>query len=924
MVGRLFCLSLAILAALPAAARVISYAPYSNLVSIPGYHERDSRRFVLIETVDDEGSWGHQQLVLYDSKGIDEPRVVYPPDGTRISIESAALYEPKGNPAASPILLVSPRSSYGIAVNHFFSGNGGATWTELIDLRNRTLMSDQDRDFGGPYVYGMSPRIRAGNDAWPFVIETYTQGIYRISAGGEARILDDRPVASLVGRNRAGTRVLIRGANGIDSVDLNDPAHNRIRIVSGSIAGNNVITGWLTDDGSAYIQVSAGMVRFLYFRSGAQTTFIAGPYDVVPPPLNSTFPSNPNNTDNFFAVPTHDFEGAWLLQRKAGRPTTLSRHTRASGVQQMWSDASGPEVEALIAGNSGDTLLVQVHRDRSSELEHTFVDPALAIWRVGDPMPRQYDELYLNEEWNKGFVHADVDAMASGEPFVFNSGAHIEGGDDFSSGVGGGGDVIQEWGVVRGSLKQHLILPGVARLHGAFASRWLTDVTLYNPLDTPQDVVVRFVPSGSEVQSAALYQQALTLAPRAVRFIPDALHALFAIGDGGGALHLIPALGINAVARTYSERAGGGTFGFGMQGIDLFNAAGPRFPMTFAGAFPGPGFRTNVLLTDTSGRGAQAFLGGFGSSGPMGASAKTIDAPPGGTQQFNSLDGTLGLFSTDAGGLMIQPTRGTAIATVVAIDNRTNDPTYFPPDVATSSLIRTIPIIGHVDGANGSRFRTDLYLVNPTNESSSVFLEAKQWDSSTIKVRSYDVPPRGARVIRDALPAIFGMTGLARLRYRSETNNHDGVRVTSRTYTVDANGATYGSLIPPLNNFQIATAGDSLEIFGINGGNAFRANLGLVELSGPRANGADTTVYISIRDANLHELDAFTVLVPWARGMQINDIFHARGIAMPEAAFLAVRVAEGTGGRIGAYVTLVDNNTNDATYLASQLGAQDN
>ena len=44
-------------------------------------------------------------------------------------------------------------------------------------------------------------------------------------------------------------------------------------------------------------------------------------------------------------------------------------------------------------------------------------------------MPRHYDELYLNEEWNKGFVHVDVDKMAEGEPFVFNSGAVRNDGD---------------------------------------------------------------------------------------------------------------------------------------------------------------------------------------------------------------------------------------------------------------------------------------------------------------------------------------------------------------------------------------------------------------------------------------------------------------------------------------------------------------
>jgi hypothetical protein len=315
----------------------------------------------------------------------------------------------------------------------------------------------------------------------------------------------------------------------------------------------------------------------------------------------------------FFAVPTHDFEGAWLLQRESGKPTTLSRHTLTRGLEQMWSDVSGPEVEALIPGRSGNTLLVQVHRDRSflpqsPSMQRPFLDPALAVWRVGDPMPRQYDELYLNEEKDKGFVHVDPNTITTREPFFFHSGSFRDDSPIFGAPTPPG-PPIQESGVVRASLRQQLILPGVARNKDALDLRWLTDVTIYNPADTTQDVDVRFIAPGEDVQASPLRQKTLTLRPREIRFIPDVLHSLFSIDDGGGALHFIPASGINVVGRTYSSKAGGGTIGFGMQGIDFFNAAGPRFPVTFAGAFPVAWlFRTNVLLADTSGRGTEASL----------------------------------------------------------------------------------------------------------------------------------------------------------------------------------------------------------------------------------------------------------------------------------------------------------------------------
>src|ERR1051326_6035235 len=184
--------------------------------------------------------------------------------------------------------------------------------------------------------------------------------------------------------------------------------------------------------------------------------------------------------------------------------------------------------------------------------------------------------------------------------------------------------------------------------------------------------------------------------------------------------------------------------------------------------------------------------------------------------QYNSISTNLGLLSTDTAALVVQPTRGTAIASVVAIDNRTNDPTYFPPDLSSSNLYaRTIPAIGHLDGANGSKFRSDLYLYNPTGDGQTVTLQATPWDNSSAPVSvGFSLLPGEARVIPDALSKLFGKTGIARLRYQafSFTSPGQTVRVTSRTYSVADNGGTYGFLMPPFNNFQIGGAGAPLRL----------------------------------------------------------------------------------------------------------------
>ena len=120
MKRRLAVLSFTLFAfAVPTFARVLSYSPYSNRTSLAGFHDRSSRHFVLIESVDDSNLWRQHQLVLYDSTGSQEPRVVYPANGGTASIEAAALYEPKttAGPLTVPMLLVS-RSAPGRKLAH--------------------------------------------------------------------------------------------------------------------------------------------------------------------------------------------------------------------------------------------------------------------------------------------------------------------------------------------------------------------------------------------------------------------------------------------------------------------------------------------------------------------------------------------------------------------------------------------------------------------------------------------------------------------------------------------------------------------------------------------------------------------------------------------------------------------------------------
>ena len=895
------------LASLPTFGRVISYSPYTNQAAAPAHQHRMNRHFALVEGITnwDGGGIGTvppmpnrgMSLVLYDFQGEEEPGVVFPREGTA-AIYGAAVRE-SGSGLPSLLTLADTGNNNGF----YLSTDGGSTWKLLaIPAQNWIQSLPTGNDVGGPFAAARLSQIRIGTDRWPFVVSTRA-AVYGIRDDGFVRALLTQPAESnvaLVGTDRTGRHVIAVTPTSVEVIDIEAGTVRRAANANGGI-----IDAWMTADGSIYAEERGNGIAVVFLQAGVRTV------------LRDTAGTN----RHVFAVPTHDYEGAWIIDRGPGTPTSLYRHDAASGLVKQWDDVTAPEVEALHTGSSGQKLLVQVHRPRP-QAQRIFIDPALAVWRVGDPAPRQYDELYMNEEWNKGFVHLDVEKIEAGEPFVFDSGLNFIGADvgDVSPSPpsSGGGDVVQEWGVVRASLKQRLVLPAVGRTRGAFESNWRTDVILYNPLDSEQSLDIRFAPSGAPASIAEHQVRTVTLEPKEIRLIEDVMLSLFGIESALGAFFIEPEAGVTVTSRTYTKKEDGGTYGFGMYATDVYAAAASaRFPLTFAGGFLGNGFRTNMIITDAGESGAEANVRGAGALGLLGFANIHFTVSPAGQQQINEIGPMLGVYPHETGGLIFRPTRGSATAALFAIDNKTNDPTYFPPDLP-APVVRTIPAIGHVDGVNDSHFRTDLYLHNPSSHVANVTLQIRMWHAPDVAVLNFTMLPREARVIPDALVTLFGRTGIARLRYQSNFGDQNGVRVTSRTYSVNDEGGTYGFLMPPLNNFQSGTAGDTLEILGAVADGQFRTNIGLVELNGV-GNGPPANTRVEIIDAQGRVADAFTVPVPFGGGMQINDVFRTRALSVTGPVLIRVSPL---AGLVGAYATHIDNRTNDASYLSANLGAK--
>jgi hypothetical protein len=935
MSRKLVLLFLASALSLAVDARIISYAPVTDQLAVPAVQHRTNRHYALIETSAGFSFmpgpfapyYQNSQLVIYDSKGLEEPRVVLPKPGQSAYIATAAVWE--GPDEVPHILAYSDAaiSSDGLrSPRYIYSRDGGATWINVLSSLYQPFVVHQT-DVGGPIVRNRGSQFRIGNADYPFVFMAGTADavqIIAIARDGTPKPLiwlgrTNSNTGALVGSNREGTEFLIVGPpllsdrqlpDGLRVLDLN----GGIRDVTDLPSGNPGFEGWIAPDGTVYAESRGfgGPRALLMYRNGTRT-------EIASPLIGAA------SETSFFAVPTHDYAGAWVVQRNQGQPTILSRHTPATGLVEMWRDPASPEVEAIHAAKSGERLLVQVHRPRPQTDDRVFIDPALAIWEIGTPAPAHYDELFLNEGPLKAFVHLDVDAMAAGGTFVFDSASTLGGGGAIpispAPPTGGGGDVVQEWGVVRASLRQRLVIPSVARLPGAYGSFWLTDLVLYNPAAEPVSIATRYVPNGADEAHARLATVQLNAGE--IRLIRDAAFALFGIENGSGALFLDPQdrAAIVATSRTYTESAAG-TFGMGMGAIDVNAAASARFAQYFSGALQGADYRTNLVVTDTSGRGTDVRLRATPTLSPAPEYAVTFGAPVGGQLQMNNVASWMAFPSAESGALIFQPIRGEGIGSVIAIDNRTNDPSYFPPDLP-AQFGRVIPAIAHSEGVNGAQFRSDLFLFNPTEFDAPVALAAKRWDLAEAEtVVNLTLKKGEARVIRDVLFTLFGKTGVARLRYQSGfAGQQSGVRVTSRLYSLDPSGKTYGLVMPPLNSFQSASEGEGLEIVGALGGPNFRTNLSLVDPRALTPNLQSSEVLVDIVGPDGQVLSDFQVLVPAGGAFQINDIFRARNLGNgPDVAMFRVRVQK---GRVASFATTLDNRTNDPIYLPPILAAQE-
>jgi len=236
-------------------------------------------------------------------------------------------------------------------------------------------------------------------------------------------------------------------------------------------------------------------------------------------------------------------------------------------------------------------------------------------------------------------------------------------------------------------------------------------------------------------------------------------------------------------------------------------------------------------------------------------------------------------------------------------------------DSSTRGVHRTdavvVPAVAGTPGANGTYWSSAVSVVNlaTTDSEIEVLYTPRGADGLvTYSSESVRLPASSQLSWSDIVGELFSTTGAGALEFRGLQ-----LAVTSRTSTPGAESGSYGQGIPPIQPEQTlgVTGTDSATMGGVEEGGVFRSNLGLCEVWGESA-----TVRVSVMDSSMMELGQRDYDLRAYENIQINQVaMTVAGSGSLTDGIVRVTVIAGTG-RIGAYLSVVDNATGDPTYIA--------
>jgi hypothetical protein len=232
-----------------------------------------------------------------------------------------------------------------------------------------------------------------------------------------------------------------------------------------------------------------------------------------------------------------------------------------------------------------------------------------------------------------------------------------------------------------------------------------------------------------------------------------------------------------------------------------------------------------------------------------------------------------------------------------------------------------IPVVGHVEGANGTMWMSDLAIRNFSNAPLTVELVVIESGSDTADnvyplmstgvSGTITVPANNTVQLRDVMAGYRGMTNSIGALV---VGANAPFALTSRAYS---NRAPLGQTVLPArdfldNSFGTADNAGFAYIPGIVSNASARTNVGFVAGSGGSA--AQMVVEVMVRNAAGGIVGTRSFVIPAGRFQHMQVPVRSIAAGSFDIGSVDVRIAEGEGVVV-PYASVIDNTTGEAAYI---------
>lgn len=222
-----------------------------------------------------------------------------------------------------------------------------------------------------------------------------------------------------------------------------------------------------------------------------------------------------------------------------------------------------------------------------------------------------------------------------------------------------------------------------------------------------------------------------------------------------------------------------------------------------------------------------------------------------------------------------------------------------------------IPAAGITSGQNGTFWRTDLRIYNPSPEETievSLHFLPQGMDGTNVGGRTFSIPPRGTLVLDNAVATLAPQfaAALGAIRIDSDAGRSYEFAASSRTYTTGAHGSL-GQFVPALDPAEAITRSVVLHVASTN---QFRTNFGVMNPGlgavtvRVKLLGIDGSVFLESQPLTIEPRS----MEQWSLPSLFGGVFMQNGTAVIEAT-----------APVFTWGSVVDNVSGDPIYVRGVL-----